>query len=218
MIITIEGAPAVGKSTTAAAWGGPVVPEVNKLFGKKNGNPGGQIGYLQKQLVRWQMARQASAAGRTVLLDGDIFQPIWFSALFWKEDWGDFEETVSFFERAVAEGRGGVPDRFVVLTLSETERTRREVERCLAYGHTKDRALAKAARYADFAAFQCSLFAKLGDEFPGLVAFVNSDSAPIATAARIDAAPVCSCLPIQLVRSMATFCRAYMADRREGAA
>lgn len=185
MIITLEGAPAVGKSTVAASLGCPVVPEVNRLFGKKPPGSTGQDWYLQRQLDRWQQARSAASERGMAVLDGDIFQPIWFAALFWQENWGDSDATAQFFERAVQLGAAGIPDCFIVLTLAETERGEREAARCFASGRTADHTSAKIARYAGFASFQCNLFAALDKRFPGLVSFVESSGPAAATAERI---------------------------------
>jgi hypothetical protein len=185
LIITLEGAPAVGKSTVAAALGCPVVPEVNRLFGKKPPGSTGHDWYLQRQLDRWQQARRAASEHGIAVLDGDFFQPVWFAALFWQENWGDSDATARFFRRAVQLGAAGIPDRFVVLTLAENERGEREAARCSASGRLEDYTSTKISRYSAFAAFQGSLFDALDRRFPGLVSFVESGGSIAATTERV---------------------------------
>jgi predicted ATPase len=73
-IISIEGAPGVGKSTIAAALarlGAFVVPEVNQLFAEPKPEP--PDWYYDRQNARWEMAQLKAAQGRLAVLDGDPF-------------------------------------------------------------------------------------------------------------------------------------------------
>src|SRR5262245_7983405 len=131
MIITLEGAPAVGKSTIASALNFQVVLEVNRLFGKRSGSARDNRWYLERQLERWQLAKHAA---RNAVLDGDILQPLWFSACYWQEDWADISETVSFFEQAISDDKLALPDKYVCLVVNEETRAKREHARCIRAG------------------------------------------------------------------------------------
>jgi hypothetical protein len=81
MIVAIEGAPGVGKSTTARALGPTgwyVVPEVNHLFLKPVPEP--YNWYYERQVARWEMARLRSSDSESAALDGgDPYQPLLFA-------------------------------------------------------------------------------------------------------------------------------------------
>jgi hypothetical protein len=80
-IICFEGASAVGKTTTADCFkttgGAFVVPEVNLLFERPEDAP--PEWYFERQVQRWQIAQEQSSFYRLVILDGDLFQPLWYS-------------------------------------------------------------------------------------------------------------------------------------------
>jgi deoxyadenosine/deoxycytidine kinase len=185
MIVTLEGAPAVGKSTIASLLGDDVISEVNVLFGKKTSANHDNNWYLQRQLDRWRLARAADQANRLVVLDGDVFQPLWFSALFWQESWGSIEETVRFFQHAAASQLVALPDQFVCIRASEEMRVQRELNRSLSKGRSQEQAVTKANRYKDMAAFLDTYFRALSTAFPGLVTFVDATEPPDVTAAHI---------------------------------
>lgn len=217
MIVTLEGAPAVGKSATAVALGWPVVPEANALFGKLAATPDRHETYRLCQLERWRLAQRHAAAGGAAVLDGDVCQPIWFGTRFHDEDWGDFEATARFFDTAVRDGRVGLPDRFVVLTLDEATRAARERAWSLAAGRLPASVDAKVARYAAFAAFQHALFGALGDAFPGLVVFADAASRPPARAGFIRSLPPpARPASIDGLRFMVDWCRRWRATRAGG--
>ena len=175
MIVTLEGAPAVGKSTVAAhlqsAHGCYVVPEANKLFGKDNRET--NLRYCQKQVERWRLAKQERSQNFSIL-DGDIFQPIWFSALFADEDWGDFDQIVNFFNLALRDGSIEFPDLYIFFFVDENLRAQREFERSEALGRSYESAVKKIAKYRQFAGLQKEYFSDLRKKFPELVFFLES--------------------------------------------
>jgi deoxyadenosine/deoxycytidine kinase len=121
MIITFEGGPASGKSTVASelenSYGCCTVPEVNKLFGKESRSS--DLWYYQKQAERWQLALQNQESKRLSILDGDLFQPIWFSSLFPDENWGDFDAKVNFYSEMLQQGKVGFPNVYVYFHIEE---------------------------------------------------------------------------------------------------
>lgn len=174
MIITFEGAPAVGKSTVAShlesSYGCSAIPEVNKLFGKDNRDD--DLWYFQKQVERWQLALQGDH--KLTILDGDIFQPIWFNSVFSKNDWCDIDKMFEFYSQMVKAGKIQFPDTYVYFYIREELRSQREQERGNALGKSSEAILNKINRYSKFAAFQERYFSDLNKEFPGLVTFLES--------------------------------------------
>lgn len=178
MIICLEGAPAVGKSTLAALLrdqaGWLVLPEVNQLFGKPPPGPRRHADYLDLTLRRWALAQAALAEGRTVLLDGDVLQPLWFQACYADEDWGGVEATLDFYREALAAGRLGWPSRYVFVCIDEATRAQRERERSALRGRTATEIEAKIARYRPLVPCQRDYFAALRAAFPALVLEIES--------------------------------------------
>lgn len=112
MILTFEGGPATGKSTVADKLASThacyTVPEVNKLFCKENRIS--DICYYQKQCERWALSLQGQESAVLSILDGDVFQPIWFGLLFPSESWEDFGEMVNFYSDMLERNQIGFPN------------------------------------------------------------------------------------------------------------
>jgi hypothetical protein len=185
MILTLEGAPAVGKSTIASRLGCRVVSEVNRLFGKPADPQKSQAWYLAKQLERWKIAAEADEAGSEVVLDGDVFQPIWFGTYFWQEDWGSLVDILDFYREAMRVGRVGIPDKFVCLTVHNQIRATREHDRCVVAGRSPAHALGKSARYEGLGPFLQEYFGAIDVAFPGLVTFLDTRQPIPATLAQL---------------------------------
>ena len=170
MVVALEGAPGAGKSTLAAEMGRAgalVVPEVNLLFLRPEGD--GTEWYLERQVARWEMAALAARQGRTGVLDGDPFQPMWFNWAFAAEGWPDWRVAYRYFRAKVEAGRMGVPERYVFLRVEEGVRAERMLARELARGGDPARAARKVERYASLVEPQARYFGALGARFPGLV-------------------------------------------------
>lgn len=175
MVITFEGAPAVGKSTIAGKLsdlhGCYTVPEVNKLFGKENRIS--DLWYYQKQVERWNLAINNQVNSVFSILDGDIFQPIWFSVLFPNENWGSFKQKVDFYSEMLDRKNIDFPNKYVYFHIAEGVRAEREIERSLLLGRSEEAIERKISRYSDFASLQGEYFADLQKEFPALVVFLE---------------------------------------------
>jgi hypothetical protein len=213
VIIAIEGAPAVGKSTIAGTLNFQVVPEVNRLFGKKPGLAGDSGWYLERQLDRWQLAENARRNAVDVVLDGDVLQPLWFSACFWRERWGNIGETANFFEKAISNNRFALPDKYICLVVDEETRAQREHERCIREKRHPDQAAAKIARYAPLGSFLAAYFSALNEAFPGLASVIEARRSPDAVASLVKnqrRSPPYS--PQKVVRFACEWCRQYKAD------
>lgn len=177
MILAIEGAPGVGKSTTAAALrdaGAYVVPEVNLLFARPIPEPTGW--YHDRQAARWEMARLKASQGALSVLDGDPLQPIWFGWIFDNEAWSLPAESIAFYRSKFAERGMEVPDRYVLLHIAEEERRERMLKRERARGLGEERAQLKVARYARIVQPQMAFFNALSERFSGWVTFVETTS------------------------------------------
>ena len=209
----------MGKSTIAGALNFQVVPEVNRLFGKKSGLAGDNSWYLERQLDRWQLAEKTKRNVNNVVLDGDVLQPLWFSACFWREDWADISETVSFFEKAINNNKLALPDKYICLVVDEETRAKREQERCIKAERYLDQAAAKVARYAALSSFLPAYFSTLNEVFPGLACIIETGEPPDVVASLVKnqrRSPPYS--PQEVVRFAGEWCRQYKgnAERQAG--
>jgi hypothetical protein len=195
MIVAIEGAPGVGKSTVAAALaadGAYVIPEVNLLFARPDPEP--PHWYFERQVARWEMARLRAATGTLAVLDGDPFQPLWFRWIFADEGWPRDPAAFSFFRDRIARGRMGFPALYVFAHIAETERRARMLAREMSRGCSPEAAMRKTDHYARMAEPQRRFFAAIGARFPGWVldletTSVGQSAAAIQAAAAGAAAP-----------------------------
>jgi deoxyadenosine/deoxycytidine kinase len=176
MIITFEGAPAVGKTTISeelmVTHDCYIVPEVNKLFGKDKRES--DLWYYQKQIQRWHLSTQSHHSKTLSLLDGDVFQPVWFSALFPDEDWGSFEKMVKFYSDMLDKNLVGFPHKYLFFHTEERVRAQRETSRSKRQGRSPQATLKKINRYRDFAISQYTYFSDLKQRFPELVVFLEA--------------------------------------------
>lgn len=126
-IICLEGASAVGKSTTShylsKECNAYVVEEVNKLF--KRPNPEPKTWYFDRQIERWSIASQNSSS--LVIFDGDPFQPIWYNWCYNFEGWQPLDFLNDYYRSRIREGKIGFPAKYYILHTNEGElRDRRE--------------------------------------------------------------------------------------------
>lgn len=183
MIVAFDGAPGVGKSTTAAALadlGAFVVPEVNLLFARPTPEP--TDWYLDRQNARWEMAALQARPGRLAILDGDPFQPLWFGWVFRDGPWVEWRDALQFYRQRILDGRLAFPDRYVFFTLPEPVRRQRLLARERARGFGEERAQQKAERYAPLAEPQQRYFDALATRFPDWVVTLEPTSLEQSTA------------------------------------
>ncbi|PAJ72468.1 hypothetical protein CJF42_20965 [Pseudoalteromonas sp. NBT06-2] len=177
MILTFEGGPAIGKSTIANklenSHGCYTIPEVNKLFGKENRIS--DLWYYQKQAQRWELALHNQESTVLSILDGDIFQPIWFSSLFPGKNSESFDETVNFYSEMMLQDKVGFPNAYIYFHAEERVRAKRERERSVILGRSQKSIEQKISRYCDFTTLQKQYFSDLKKEFPDLVIFLESN-------------------------------------------
>ncbi|WPV67956.1 hypothetical protein [Chitinophaga sp. LS1] len=100
MIICFEGPSAIGKTTLCQSLQQEynIIPEANVLFKRSSNETPFQ--YIDYQCKRYQLAKQQTPS----ILDGDIFQPLWYN---WT-----FQEPISadYYIRAIEENRIQFPD------------------------------------------------------------------------------------------------------------
>jgi hypothetical protein len=171
MILTLEGAPATGKTFWAnvlSSQGAVRIAEVNALWRRPKPEPADW--YLQRQLDRCATACNAQAS--IAVLDGDHLQPLWFNWMYPDRALQNWRYCLEFFRDNHAEWR--LPDRFVLLTVAEPVREHRELARSLALGRSVAQAHEKTARYTGMAANLERWFDDMELAFPGLVMTVDA--------------------------------------------
>ncbi len=129
-LICLEGASAVGKTSTgnefAKRTNTYIIPEVNILFERPKEES--KTWYLERQVERWMIAQEKLQKYDTVILDGDIFQPISYN---WCFDFKIFNQSLDFiyqfYFEEIKEGRIGFPNKYFYLyTNEENIRYRKE--------------------------------------------------------------------------------------------
>ncbi|GAA0462301.1 AAA family ATPase [Alkalibacillus silvisoli] len=123
-VICLEGASAVGKTTTskeiARKTNTYIIPEVNLLFERPKRES--KTWYLERQVERWQIAQEKLREHDTVILDGDLFQPLSYN---WCLDFKLFNQSLDFiyefYQKQIKAGRIGFPDKYFYLYASKTK-------------------------------------------------------------------------------------------------
>ena len=122
-IICFEGPSAVGKTTTADAFRADyeafVVPEVNALFSRPEDEPADW--YLERQVERYSIAQENNKANRTVILDGDPFQPLWYGWVYGYVTQQRLDFMEQFYGPRILAGTIAFPDLYIVFGTSENE-------------------------------------------------------------------------------------------------
>lgn len=127
-ILCLEGPSAVGKSTLAQVLadriGARVVPEVNQLYERPA--DADDAWYLARQQDRWQLAAQASLAGQVAVLDGDVFQPLWYGWAYGFAEHLPLHDLLAFYRPRLISGLMGFPLRYVLLQAGTDELRQRK--------------------------------------------------------------------------------------------
>ncbi|WP_248905015.1 ATP-binding protein [Halocatena marina] len=135
-IISLEGASAVGKTTTAKAlcteFDAYRVPEVNTLFDTSEEDA--TTWYFERQCDRWQLAVDRETDHELVILDGDVFQPIWYNWIAHHQtnthatidEFAPLDSICRFYREKLKEKSVGFPDRYFLLTATDETLRRRK--------------------------------------------------------------------------------------------
>lgn len=199
--ICLEGALAVGKSSTAAVlaeqYGAFIVPEMNRLFRPPEDDPDSPTRrsfsefvatqppgwYLERQAERWTIAAEGARAQGLAVLDRDPFQPLWYRWAFRFEGGGQtLAELRDFYRPRLVDGTLRFPDGYILLTadLSELERRSREDTVRQRRGFDKQKTFIEP---------QKRYFEAMAEFAPGMVAFVRAESVAGNVAAIQEALP-----------------------------
>ena len=127
-IICFEGPSGIGKTTLCQIFSETcnIVPEVNLLFGKNES--GDKYWYYEKQIERYNLCR---ASRRKSILDGDIFQPIWYNWIYnFPPNFLSLNDTYQFYRDKLIERKIEFPDKYIVFqTAVEILRERKEKDK-----------------------------------------------------------------------------------------
>lgn len=125
VVICFEGPSGIGKTTLSnlLSESYTVVPEVNLLFERKENEP--KYWYYEKQIERFHLCKKSS---KDSILDGDIFQPIWYNWVCnYPPKFVQKEETHAFYIQKIREGKLKFPDVYIIFDVGEDElRARKE--------------------------------------------------------------------------------------------
>jgi deoxyadenosine/deoxycytidine kinase len=128
-IICLEGASAVGKTTTAKRlaeqYNAFIVPEVNALLTRPVPEP--PTWYLERQAERWAIAQKHLSSHPLVVLDGDVLQPIWYNWIYQNDDYAAQADMLhAFYRQHIERGIMALPDAYILLTVGREELRRRK--------------------------------------------------------------------------------------------
>jgi hypothetical protein len=115
------------------------------------------------------------------VLDGDVFQPLWYNWTYGFERWEDLDGLEAFYRPRVASGEVGFPDVYVILGAS-TEALRRRKEGDAARQRRGFEIHLKLVEP------QRRYFEAMGELAPGLVRFVDAEYAAQTVSAVAEAA------------------------------
>ena len=123
-IICFEGPSSIGKTTLCDALSRDfnIIPEVNELFSRPP--TASKYWYLEKQVERYQ---KYLAAPQISILDGDIFQPIWYNWVYgYPEQFLPKVQTHTFYREQLQKNRIAFPDHYFIFYTSEFELRKRK--------------------------------------------------------------------------------------------
>ncbi|HAJ58898.1 MAG TPA: hypothetical protein DCP31_06250 [Cyanobacteria bacterium UBA8543] len=168
-LICLEGPSAVGKTTTGKAlaeqYTAYVVPEVNQLFERPTPEP--TYWYFERQVERWALAQEKLETHEVVVLDGDVFQPLWYNWSFNFVDWQPLSVMRDFYRQHLVNQTIGFPDGYILLSTNESELLQRKVNdpTRTRSGFTKNlQVIEPQKRY----------FQAMNSKIPGLVQVIES--------------------------------------------
>lgn len=176
-IISLEGASAVGKTTTAEAlcneFDAYRVPEVNALFDTSNEDS--TTWYFERQCDRWEIAVDREKEHEFVVFDGDILQPLWYNwiahhlsgELTTVEEFAPLDSIYHFFREKMRAQSIGFPDRYFLLYTDDSTLRRRK-------GNDETRRRRNFESHLQFATPQRHYFEKLQSLTPERVRFVRA--------------------------------------------
>lgn len=125
VIFCLEGASSIGKTTLsrslAQSAGFHAVPEVRELFIRPSPEP--LQWYLECQIKRWEMATHHPS-----ILDGDPFQPLWYSWIYPEDGLQSLETLNNFYRPLFESNQIRFPDRYIILMASDATLSNRQIQ------------------------------------------------------------------------------------------
>jgi len=118
-IICFEGPSGIGKSTMSQLLSDDfnIVPEVNLLFERPDSVS--EYWYHEMQVERYKMCQRSSQMS---ILDGDIFQPIWYNwACKYPSNFLSKAKTHRFYKSKLETGKMRFPDLYIIFHVEERE-------------------------------------------------------------------------------------------------
>ncbi len=118
-IICFEGPSGIGKTTMGKLLSNTynIVPEVNLLFERPKEES--KYWYYEKQVERCGLCQTFN---RPSILDGDIFQPIWYNWVCnYPPNFLSKKETHEFYKTKLLEGQIAFPDLYIIFQVEEKE-------------------------------------------------------------------------------------------------
>lgn len=118
-IVCFEGPSGVGKTTMGKLLSDAynIVPEVNLLFNRTGKES--TYWYHEKQVERYELCKKSA---KPSILDGDIFQPIWYNwACNYPSNFLSKKETHEFYRNQLEEGKIAFPDLYIIFHVEEEE-------------------------------------------------------------------------------------------------
>ena len=123
--ICFEGPSGIGKTTMCNLLLDQftIIPEVNLLFKRIGDEP--KFWYYDRQVDRYQIHEKSN---KKSILDGDIFQPIWYNWVCnYPSNFASKEEVHRFYKTNLLEGKIAFPDLYIIFYCDEMElRSRKE--------------------------------------------------------------------------------------------
>ncbi|WP_146239841.1 chloramphenicol acetyltransferase [Paenibacillus illinoisensis] len=145
-----------------------IVPEVNELF--KCPVTMSNNWYFERQVDRWQIAKEKSVNHEIVIMGGDVFQPLWYN---WVYKFSLYEQTLEgiscFFRQCIQENKINFPDSYFLLYININKlRLRKESD--------VTRKCSNFERHIELIEPQRAYFQSKNDFAPDLVTFVEPHS------------------------------------------
>lgn len=170
-LICLEGASAVGKTTTSKAlaerYGAYIIPEANQLF--QHPTPEPTYWYFERQVERWTIAQSQLKNHELVVFDGDPFQPLWYNWAFDFVDCQPLSVLKDFYRQQIVAQTLGFPDGYIILYANETELHQRKE-------NDVSRKRSKFAKHLQLVEPQKRYFQAMNCQVPGFVHFIEATS------------------------------------------
>lgn len=116
-IICFEGPNGIGKTAMSKLLEGTynIIPKVNQLFTRMYPEP--KYWYYERQVERYELCINSNQKS---ILDGDIFQPIWYNWVCnYPAKFVNKTETHHFYRTQLLEGKIAFPDLYIIFQVEE---------------------------------------------------------------------------------------------------